>query len=420
MHRSPFARSLLLATGGLAEAGPAAADFLSDGKGTLELRNFYFNRDFRQDGAPQAKAEEWAQGFLLRLESGYTEGTIGVGVDALGLLGVKLDSGAGRSGSGLLKRDRETGEAQDEYGELGMTAKLRASKSTLKVGTLQPKLPSVLANDSRLLPQTFQGVHLNSRELDGLTLDAGRLRRVNQRDSSNYEEMTLTILGAKNISIRSGTSSDHFDFAGLSYQWSDRLTTAYHYGALDGFYRQHSLNLVHLWPLAEGHALKTDLRYSDSSHDGSSNVDNRAFGAMFTYSLGAHTLGAGYQAMRGDTGFAYINGTDAALVNFVQIGDFANKDETSWQLRYDYDFAALGLPGLSFMTRYLSGDGIDLGAGRPEGKEWERDTDIGYVVQSGPLKNLGIRWRNATVRSSHFGNDLDENRLILSYSLALW
>ncbi|MDA8486663.1 OprD family porin, partial [Pseudomonas resinovorans] len=55
-----------------------------------------------------------------------------------------------------------------------------------------------------------------------------------------------------------------------------------------------------------------------------------------------------------------------------------------------------------------------------DGKEWERDTDIAYVVQSGPLKNLGLKWRNATVRTTHFGNDLDENRLILSYTLPLW
>ena len=86
----------------------------------------------------------------------------------------------------------------------------------------------------------------------------------------------------------------------------------------------------------------------------------------------------------------------------------------------NYQSASVGIPGLTFMTRYLSGDNIELGAGKPEGKEWERDTDIGYVVQNGPLKNFGVKWRNATVRSSHFGNDLDENRLILSYVLPLW
>lgn len=39
----------------------AQADFLADSKGELEARNFYFNRDFRQQGA-RDRAEEWAQG----------------------------------------------------------------------------------------------------------------------------------------------------------------------------------------------------------------------------------------------------------------------------------------------------------------------------------------------------------------------
>ncbi|ELS25537.1 Tricarboxylate porin OpdH [Metapseudomonas furukawaii] len=141
---------------------------------------------------------------------------------------------------------------------------------------------------------------------------------------------------------------------------------------------------------------------------------------MFTYAFGGHALGLGYQRMSGDTGFAYVNGSDAYLVNFVQISDFANREERSWQARYDFNFASVGIPGLTLMTRYLSGDGVELGAGREDGKEWERDTDIAYVIQSGPLKNLGLKWRNATVRTSHFGSDLDENRLILSYTLPLW
>ena len=77
---------LLLATAVAGLCMQAQAAFIEDGKASLELRNFYFNRDFRQDSATQAKAEEWAQGFLLRYESGFTEGTVGVGVDAIGLL----------------------------------------------------------------------------------------------------------------------------------------------------------------------------------------------------------------------------------------------------------------------------------------------------------------------------------------------
>jgi hypothetical protein len=41
-----------------------------------------------------------------------------------------------------------------------------------------------------------------------------------------------------------------------------------------------------------------------------------------------------------------------------------------------------------------------------------------YVFHEGPLKSFGGKWRNATARSN-VGNDLDENRLIVSYALGL-
>ncbi|MBD9484247.1 OprD family porin [Pseudomonas sp. PDM14] len=433
MSKSLLARSVALAALGtsLTLPGMAHADFIKDSKAGIELRNFYMNRDFRQDGGPnppaipgkggelRSKAEDWAQGFILRYESGFTEGTIGVGVDAIGTLGIKLDSGRGSTGTGVLQLDRETGRAQDDYGDFGVTAKLKASNSVLKLGTLMPKLPTVGSNDSRLLPQSFQGGWLNSAEIEGLTLDAGQLSRVNQRDSSDHEAMTMTGGTGRGITGTAGVTSDEFNFAGASYKWNSQLTTSYNYGELEDFYKQHILNAVHVLPLGEGQSLKSDLRFARSTDDGTTNVDNKALGAMFTYTLSGHSFGLGYQKMSGDTGYAYIGGTDPFLVNYVQIGDFAFKDEKSWQARYDFNFASIGIPGLTFMTRYLSGDNVDLGAGVADGKEWERNTDIAYVFQDGPMKNLGIKWRNATTRST-FGNDLDENRLIVSYTLPIW
>ena len=163
-----FTRQLLVSSIGLGLCAPTFAAFVDDSTAALDTRNFYMNRDFRQSGAPKAKAEEWAQGFMLRFESGYSEGPIGAGFDAIGLLGLKLDSSPDRTGTGILKSDREAPKrAQDAYGEAGFTAKLRASKSTLKLGTLQPVLPALMRNDSRLLPQTFRGAWLNSNEVEG-------------------------------------------------------------------------------------------------------------------------------------------------------------------------------------------------------------------------------------------------------------
>jgi len=396
---------------------PASAAFIEDSKAAVELRNFYMNRDFRS-GDGQSKAEEWAQGFILKMESGYTEGPVGFGLDAIGLLGVKLDSGSGRGGTGLLPRSA-SGEPADDYGTAGLTAKAKLSATTLHVGTLQPVIPVLMRNDSRLLPNIYRGAWLQSKDVESLTLDLGMLDRTSYRDSSNYEEMTVFNGGLRNITFGSNTTSDEFLFAGGRYDWSPQLATSYYYGGLDGIYDQHNLSLVHVLPIGESQSFKTDLRYVRSTDDGGSNVDNDAFGALFTYKHGAHAFTGGYQHMSGDTGFAYVAGGDNALINLLQINDFGNQDERSWQVRYDYDFAAMGIPGLSLMTRYVSGDNVDRGAGASEGKTWERNTDIAYVIQSGPLKNLGLKLRNATTRSN-FQSDLDENRVIVSYSLPLW
>ena len=408
MYPNTRLAAVLIAGSGLGWPLLAQSELLEDSHASLELRNFYFNRDFRQSGA-RDKAEEWAQGFLLRMESGYTEGTIGVGADAIGLLGVKLDSGDGTAGTGLLPAD-QTGGSQDEYSKLGLTAKLKASNSVLKVGALHIKRPLVSANDSRLLPQLFRGALFNVQEIDDLTLQGGRLDRIKLNSSSDYQEFSANRIGGQ---------SDTFNFGGGDYRVSPALTASLHYGQLEDIYRQTFAGLVHTLPLGEQLSLRSDLRYAISREDGSfRDLDNKASGALFTLKAGGHGLGAGYQRMSGDDPFPYIAGSDPFLVNFVQIGDFANTGERSWQLRYDYDFAALGVPGLTFMSRYVSGDHVERASGS-DGEEWERNTDIAYVIQSGPLKNLGVKWRNATVRSN-FANDLDENRLILSYSLALW
>ena len=427
MYLKPLSRffiySSLVATA-LGTSSLASAAFIEDSKATVELRNFYMNRDFRDrpaSGVAQAKAEEWAQGFILKMESGYTDGPIGFGLDAVGLLGVKLDSSPDRTGTGILQRDNENPKrAQDDYGSAGVTVKAKMSQTTLHVGTLQPVLPVIMRNDSRLLPQTYRGAWLQSKEISNLTLDLGMLDRVNQRDSSDNEEMSVFNLGLRNITFGSrGNSSDEFNFAGARYQFMPQLTGSYYYGGLDDIYEQHNFNVVHVMPLSDKQSFKTDLRYVRSTDDGGSNVDNDAFGALFSYKHSFHTFTGGYQVMNGDTGFAYVAGGDNALINLLQINDFGNEDEKSWQVRYDYDFSGMGIPGLTLMTRYVSGDNVDRGAGQGEGKTWERNTDLAYVFQDGPLKNLGVKLRNATTRSN-FQRDLDENRLIVSYSLPLW
>ncbi|WP_458371885.1 OprD family porin [Pseudomonas lactis] len=393
----------------------AAADFITDSKASMELRNFYFDRDFR-NGSPTAQrdaAAEWAQGAILRVESGYTSGMIGLGVDAIGMSGIKLDGGNGSGGTGLLPADlssKNSRGSQNEYSKLGLTAKAKVSATELKIGSLALRLPVVLSNDTRLLPSTFEGALVSSKDIDKLALQGGKLQKIKLNSSSNYEDFTGN---------RIGGVSDDFRFAGGTYTLNKTLSTSLFYGNLKNIYRQYFGGVVYEVPLTEKHSLRFDLRYSKSTDDGNFRpLDNQATNGQITYTLGSNVFTAAYQRMIGDDPFPYIANSDPYLVNFVQINDFANIQERSWQLRYDYNFTTLGIPGLTFMTRYVNGDNVRV-AGSHSGKEWERNTDISYVVQSTPLKNLGIKVRNATVRSN-FGNDLNETRLILSYTLTLW
>ena len=396
----------------LALPSPAMADLIADSHARIELRNHYINRDFRQANAPQSKAEEWGQGFTARFESGFSEGPLGVGLDAMGQLGIKLDSSRDRRNTGLLPYGPNSHEPVDNYSELGLTGKLRLSKSTLRLGTLQPILPVVVYNDTRLLSSTFQGGLLTSQEIDGLTVNAGRLTEANLRDSSGRDDIGY---GA--------AQSDHFDFAGGSYALTPQTSLSYYYAKLDEIYRQQYVGLLHTQALGEGLSLRSDLRYFDSRGDGAERagrIDNRNFNAMFTLGVRAHKFTATWQQMSGDSAFPFLNGGDPYTVNLVTYNTFTRAGLDSWQLRYDYDFVALGIPGLSFMTRYTDGRHAET-ATLSNGRERERDTDLTYVIQSGPFKDDSLRWRNVTFRSGNgLTSKLDENRLIIGYTLALW
>lgn len=410
------ANLLSLAVSAVLLAPAAQAAFVEDSTANLVMTNIYLNRDFRE-GTGQNKREEWGQGFLLDIQSGYTEGTVGFGLDALGMLGIKLDSGGGRTGTDLLPV-QDDGGTPDEFSRLGLTAKVKASNTELRYGSHVPELPVVKASDSRLLPQVFEGGLLTSSELAGLTFTGGRLDKVIDRSSTNSEDL---LLNSKNKRFPGGIAADHLDLVGLDYQFNTNLKGRYFHAELDDIYRQNFFNLLASYPMGGG-TLAADLRLMLSDDTGAENageVDNRALNGMLSYAHSGHKLTLAYQKMSGDTGYAYIDGSDPYLVNFVQINDFANPDEKSWQARYDYNFAALGLPGLSVLARYVRGDDASVVGSDQSGGEWERDLELKYVVQSGPAKNLYVRLRNASFHSD-FARDADENRVIVGYTLPIW
>ncbi len=400
-----------------AAAQAAGEGFVEGASATLQARNYYFSRDFSDivGANRQSKAEEWAQGFILDFKSGYTPGVLGFGLDAQGLLGIKLDSSRDRVNTGLLPV-RDNGEAADEYSRLGVAVKARLSQTELRVGELQPNLPVLTFSDIRLLPPSYQGASLVSREIEGLTLQGGHLRSTSLRNEAGDDKLQAMLGHVPQRQV----SSDAFNYLGADYAFNDKRTTAsLWYAQLEDIYNQRFVGLKHSEPMGAW-TMGVNLGYFDSQEDGDKllgDIDNQAFYSLISAKHGGHTFYIGYQAMFGDNPFPRVFANVTPLGNEVPTYEFAYTDERSWQARYDYDFAALGIPGLTTTVRYIRGNNVDTGRGF-EGKDRERDLDIGYVVQSGSLKGLGVRVRNVEARSN-YRSDIDENRLLLTYTWTL-
>ncbi len=386
--------------------------FFEGAKTNLVLRNYYFNRDFRDPRAAKSQVEEWAQGFILRFNSGYTPGTVGFGLDGIAMFGVKLDSSRAVSGSELLPV-HDDGQAADNFGRAGVAAKMRIGATELKVGELLPDIPLLRYDDGRLLPQTFRGAMLDSREIEGLGLQAGQYRSVSLRNSSDMQDLSAW--------AAPGVTSEGFNYAGAEYRFNQQRTLigAWH-SQLEDIYQQSYFNLLHKQPVGDW-VLGANLGYFIDKDDGRARIgeiQSRTAYALFSAATGGHTLYLGVQKVSGDSPWMSVYGSSGrTLGNDMFNGNFSNADERSWQARYDYNFVAMGVPGLLAMVRYGHGDNATTNAGT-NGKEWERDTELGYTFQSGTLRNLSVRLNNATNRRS-FNRDFDQTRLIVSYPLSL-
>lgn len=423
---TPQRASLMLATICCTLNSIAQADFLSDGKGSLEVRNFYFNRDFHGDSATQSKRNEWAQGFMLKLQSGYTPGPVGFGLDAVGMLGFKLDSSPDNSGTGLLPRGSDR-RAVDDYSKAVGTLKVKLSQTELRVGGFSPQLPLLASNYSRLFPQWFNGAQLVSKDLEKFTFTLVEVDSTKLRDSTDFEDLTaMPQQGAYSGTV----TGDRLYSAGVDYEPIKNMTLSLYTSQLEDLFRRDFAGFKYKVEMGPGQAF-TEWRYFSAREDGRQllgEVDNRTLSTNFGYSIKGHSFSGGYQKVKGHTAYAYVGGTDTYLFSEQQVSTFALANERAWMMRYDYDFSALGLPGVTFNIRYVKGDQVDplhistvkgrsLRAAGGEGEEWERTTDLSYVIQSGTFKNVSVRWRNATMRSN-FADPADENRVILGYTLA--
>lgn len=437
MKWSAIALAVTAASTQLASAAAFVSDqseatgFVEGSKLDVKARNYYFNRDRKNDGVD---SKDWTQGFWGNYSSGYTQGLIGVGIDAFGYAGFKLDGENHYSGSGNLSTDSD-GDNHDSFGKAGAAVKFRISKTELKIGDMQPQAPVFAVGGSRLLPQTATGVSLQSSEIKGLDIEAGRFTSGTSQDETNRDGNIWAQYA--NVSSRSAT------YGGGKYSINDQLGVGFYYAKLEDVWNQYYGNVNYALPLTDDQSLAFDVNYYNTQDTGSKRageINNNTYSVSAAYSfLAAHTLTLAFQKVNGDTPFDYIGigdnnsgGDSIFLANSIQYSDFNGPGEKSWQARYDLNMAPYGVPGLSFMTRYISGKDIDgdkMALNSPyraygygaDGSHHETNLEAKYVVQTGPAKDLSFRIRQAWHRANadQAEGDINEFRLIVDYPISV-
>jgi imipenem/basic amino acid-specific outer membrane pore len=421
-----------LALAGIVSDQSQTKGFVEDSSLNVHLKNYYFNRDNKNT---KDDSKDWTQGVLGNFSSGFTQGTVGFGVDAYGYWGLKLDGGGGTTGTGNLPVDNH-GDPQDEYSTAGGALKMRISKTELRYGNLQPEAPVFAAGGSRLFPQTATGFSLQSSDINHLELDGGHFTGSNGPVTTNNDHG----IWASYANVEASS----IDYAGGKYAITDNLSVSLYGSDLKDVWRQYYGNANYTLPLSDEQSLNVDFniyRTNDTGAAKAGDISNTTWSLATAYSfLTAHTLTLAYQKVHGDTPFDYVafgnngagdTGDSILLANSVQYSDFNGPGEQSWQARYDVNMASYGAPGLSFMVRYISGDDID-GSHLPsnstytgygdDGKHHETNLEAKYVVQSGPAKDLSLRMRQAwhTANGDQPDGDVKEFRLIADYPINIF
>jgi len=391
--------------------------FVEDSTLSLLARSMYYNRDARNGASRGAKengySEEWGASARALFESGFTQGTVGFGINAYAGALWQLDTGGGRRGLGMFPEN----EGKD-LSIANAAVKARISSTTLTYGSQMPALPVLAYDDGRLLPETFEGTMITSKEIEGLELNVGRFTAQNAMNQSGRDSFRdddgVGILKSINV-------------AGGSYAFTKDFSAALYYSDLEDRYKRKYANLNYNLPLTEEQALGFDFNIYKSDYDNKFNGggDNTIWSLQAKYSVGAHAFILAHQRNTGDRGFDYGVGDGGGSIFVANsfLSDFNQEDERSWQASYELDFAAYGIPGLSFKTAYIWADNIKTDESN-NGKEHEFFNQVKYTVQNGPAKDLSFRLRGSVLRANSDVNDqnvadTNEVRFYVNYPLSV-
>lgn len=431
---------MLLSVEALAESSDSG--FLKGSSLTLDTRHWYSKeigrRDtvyrYRTDDGPQVSHDRvaWQQGFKLGFISGYTPGTVGVGLDLAAYSVVALErnpaDAAGGSNRMLVNSD---GDVEPSWSRLGVAAlKLRMAESELKIGRHQVANPVMNFSDTRTVPASFDGWSFENSSIKGLVLKSGYFSKMAPRYAAGTEPIGLQ------YAMRP-VSSDWTAYVGGDYTSAGVLKSSVYVSRIQDIWDREYLGIGGDFKTGE---IKTSFKLSayntqSSGKQEAGYIDQQAYGLTVTPSFKNHTVEFGLQKIVGDEFFDYVKESNAISLPNTMVSYFNGPNETSFQVKYINDWAAYGVPGFKSILWHTRGWGID-GTGYNGGSkgvytasplqdnEHHNETGVfaSYTFQGTELKGAnvlaGYAWHRAS--SHQVEGNFDELRVIVKIPVSLF
>ena len=379
-------------------------DTLRQGSLDLQLRNYYFDR-YREN---QPDSEAWAQGGWLGYDTPWWKHRLRLGVTLY--TSQKLYGPQDKDGTLLLK------PGQDSFSVLG-EAFLEAQPAEnihLKLYRQTLSIPYLNRQDSRMIPNTFEGLTLIDTSRPGLAYGFGQLQRIKTRNSSRFESMTEAAgiedrhrgvsVGGVHYSATRGFTLGAFNL----YGW-DFMNTAY--------------AEVNSRPHTEGDwDVQFSAQYTDQRAVGdelAGDFDTHSYGVKAATSYLGLVATLAYTSTANNAGIRSPWGGKPSYLSLM-VEDFDRAGEDAWLVGLSSDFSSFGDNGFSAFVNYARGDTPESGrTASPD--QSELDITVDYRFRDGVLKGLWIRARSAYVdRDGDTGDDVRDHRVILNYAVPLF
>jgi outer membrane porin, OprD family len=397
------------------ENTPGTPAFFRDSLLQVVARTYYLTRD-NSDGS---KSQAWAGGGWIAFRSGLIGDVFGIHV--AGYTSQPLFAPDGEGGTKLLTPD------QGALNSLGQAyARFQIIDQEFRAGRQLVDTPLINPQDSRMVPNTFEGITLTSLPDKDRFYDytVGFLSAVKQRDSNEFVTMSETLPGGDDVG--EGTVFGMVKvrpFSGFTAVLEDyTVPSFFNTGFIQGEYDFKQPKDRPNWIL--GANLIDQRSFPESQFVAAMPFSTyQASGKVQMTYVGWTAFIAG--SATGDQSKIYSpfgskpNYTDMQQVSFDNAGEKAFGASIAYDL--GYAFGKYGLSGFSVGVWDTQGWGaLNPATGAAIADRNELDLWLQYRPSSGPLQGFRFKTQYASVwQSGNIRNPQPELRVILDYTILL-